>query len=103
MPNMSVHRRTGPADCVSPDLGTRPGPAINHRVRKLLLVDEQPILREGFAHLINLESDLQVCGQADNVHSALSAIGLQKPDLVIVDIDLKGNNGIELIKRIKAV
>jgi DNA-binding NarL/FixJ family response regulator len=99
---MTVNRRTGAASCQSPDSASRPGLAISHRVQKLLLVDEQPILRDGFAHLINLESDLQVCGQADNAHAALTFIGVQRPDLVIVDIDLKGSNGIELIKRIKA-
>lgn len=69
---------------------------------RLLLVDDQPILREGFAQLLDPEPDLKVCGQADSASGALKAISLLKPDLVTVDIILKGMNGIELIKQIKA-
>jgi DNA-binding NarL/FixJ family response regulator len=71
--------------------------------RRLLLVDDHPILREGFAGLINQEPDLKVCGQPDDSANALNDIAALKPDLVIVDIALKGINGIELIKRIKAL
>jgi DNA-binding NarL/FixJ family response regulator len=71
--------------------------------RRLLLVDDHPILREGFAGLINQEPDLTVCGQADDAANALDKIAASKPDLIIVDIALKGINGIELIKRIKAL
>jgi DNA-binding NarL/FixJ family response regulator len=71
------------------------------QIRRLLLVDDHPILREGFARLIDQESDLEVCGEADTATKALTAIAALKPDLVIVDISLKGLNGIELIKRIK--
>jgi len=65
------------------------------------LVDDHPILRDGFAQLIGQESDLKVCGEADTATKALTAIAALKPDLVIVDISLKGVSGIELIKRIK--
>jgi DNA-binding NarL/FixJ family response regulator len=68
----------------------------------ILLVDDHPILREGFAQLINHESDLRVCGQADNVPQAMTAVEVCRPDLVIVDVSLQGADGIELIKHIKA-
>jgi len=71
------------------------------QTRQLLLVDDHPILREGFARLIEQEADLKVCGHADTPSRAMSAIAALKPDLVIVDIALKGVNGIELIKRIR--
>lgn len=51
--------------------------------------------------MIDLETDLKVCGQADSPTRALAAISTLKPDLVIVDIALKGMAGLELIKRIK--
>jgi len=60
-------------------------------------------LREGFARVIDHEPDLKVCSQADNALKALKDIACLKPDLVIVDIALKGTNGIELLKRIKAL
>ncbi len=71
--------------------------------RQLLLVDDHPILREGFAYLVDHEADLKVSGHADNAAKAMNLIATCKPDLVIVDIALKGINGIELIKRIKAL
>ena len=82
-------------------------PNNNHGARRsahrLLLVDDQPILREGFAQLLDPEPDLKVCGQADSATGALKAISSLRPDLVTVDIILKGMNGIELIKQIKAL
>src|SRR5437773_1833078 len=71
--------------------------------RRLLLVDDHPALREGFAQLINVEPDLEVCGQTGNSVKALYDIAALKPDLVVLDIALTGCNGIELIKRIQTV
>jgi len=70
--------------------------------RKVLLVDDHPILREGLAQIINHEPDLKVCGQAGSASQALRAVAALSPDLVVVDISLKGVNGIELIKQIRA-
>jgi len=76
---------------------------IKRSVHRLLLVDDQPILREGFAHLLDQEQDLKVCGQADSAAGALKAITALRPDLVTVDVVLKGMNGIELVKQIRAL
>jgi DNA-binding NarL/FixJ family response regulator len=76
---------------------------VKRSVHRLLLVDDQPILREGFAHLLDQEQDLKVCGQADSAAGALKAITALRPDLVTVDVVLKGMNGIELVKQIRAL
>src|SRR3989338_9686548 len=76
-------------------------PAKNKKVR-ILLVDDHPIMRRGLAELINLEKDLMVCGEAECVQTALELIKLQKPDVALVDLSLKNENGLELIKDIKA-
>ena len=68
--------------------------------RRILLVDDHPVVREGLAENINRESDLMVCAEADDRHEALQAIQQAKPDLVIVDLALKTSSGIELIKDI---
>lgn len=68
---------------------------------RILLVDDHPIVRQGLAELINNEKDLCVCGTAEDLNKALEAIEALKPDLVIVDISLRGSNGIELLKNIK--
>jgi DNA-binding NarL/FixJ family response regulator len=69
---------------------------------KILLVDDHPLVREWLANLINEQSDLHVCGEANNAPQAFELIGTCKPDIVIVDISLEGGSGIELIKSIKA-
>lgn len=69
---------------------------------RIFIVDDHPLLRRGLAELINRESDMMFCGEAEDSPSALKAISQIRPDLVIVDISLKGYNGIELIKNIKA-
>lgn len=69
---------------------------------RIFIVDDHPLLRRGLAELINREPDMVFCGEAEDSPSAIKAISQLKPDLVIVDISLKGYNGIELIKNIKA-
>lgn len=66
--------------------------------KRLFLVEDHPITREGFAQLINFQPDLMVCGQAGTAGDALREIPKAKPDLVIVDISLAGGNGLDLIK-----
>ncbi len=69
---------------------------------RIFIVDDHPLLRRGLAELINQEADMTFCGEAEDSPSAMKLISQIKPDLVIVDISLKGYNGIELIKNIKA-
>lgn len=69
--------------------------------RTVLIVDDHPIVRQGLAQLINQETDLQVCGQAEDAPEALQAIRQLQPDMVIVDIALKDTSGMELIKDLK--
>lgn len=72
------------------------------RVSKILIVDDHPIVREGLSLLLSTQPDLEVCGEAADASTALQLVAETSPDLVIVDISLKGGNGIDLIKRIKA-
>jgi DNA-binding NarL/FixJ family response regulator len=65
---------------------------------RILLVDDHPITRQGLAALINLETDLEVCGEAENVGDALVLIERVKPALVVVDLSLPGRGGLDLIK-----
>jgi DNA-binding NarL/FixJ family response regulator len=67
-----------------------------------MLVDDHPVMREGLAQMINHEADLTVCGQFEDGARAFAAIAALSPDLAIVDLSLKGSNGLELVKNIKA-
>ncbi len=71
--------------------------------KKIFIVDDHPVYREGLATLIRREPGLTVCGEADNAGRALTAIERLKPDLVLVDIGLPGRSGLELVKDIRAV
>ncbi len=66
----------------------------------ILIVDDHPIVRQGLAELINQESDLMVCGQAEDSYEAIKAIRESEPDMAIIDITLKETSGLELIKDI---
>jgi DNA-binding NarL/FixJ family response regulator len=69
--------------------------------RKVFVVDDHPIIREGLAQMINREPDLTVCGDAQEMHSALQSISTLKPDILIVDISLNGPDGLDLLKSIR--
>ena len=70
--------------------------------RKLLIVDDHTVLREGLAAQINHQPDLIVCGEAADVRQALAAVEELNPDLVLADINLPGRNGLELIRDLRA-
>ncbi len=67
---------------------------------RILIVDDHPIFRKGLGQLINEEDDMEVCGEAEDVFSAIQRIKSLKPDLAIVDITLKDTSGLELLKYI---
>lgn len=94
--------KTPPASFSSPSPPPPVAPDESAKKRRVIIVDDHPLFRHGIGDLINAESDLEVCGEADSAPTALDAIRRLKPDLVIVDISLKGTNGIELVKSIKA-
>lgn len=76
-------------------------PVVISAKRRVFLVEDHPVTREGFAQLINYQPDLTVCGQADTVKLALAGIQEAQPDLAIVDISLSESSGLDLIKDLK--
>jgi DNA-binding NarL/FixJ family response regulator len=71
--------------------------------KRILIVDDHPMMRQGLTQLIGAEPDLAVCGEAEDAGGALDAVGALKPDLVLADISLPGKNGLELIKDFQAL
>lgn len=82
---------------------TAPAPTMINMKTRVFIVDDHPLLRKGLGELINQQLDMIICGEAEDAPEALKAICQIRPDLVIVDISLKSQNGIELIKNIKAI
>ncbi len=71
--------------------------------KRILIVDDHPMMREGMRTAINRESDMQVCGECENGHQAIDAVRKLAPNLVLVDISLPGKSGLELVKDLKAM
>jgi len=69
---------------------------------KVFIVDDHPVVRLGLAEVINRETDLTVCGEAAEVTEAMRQMEASHPDVVIIDISLEGESGIELIEHIRA-
>jgi DNA-binding NarL/FixJ family response regulator len=70
--------------------------------KKILIVDDHAVLREGLATQINREPGLTVCGEAVTAREAVAAVEELDPDLVLADINLPGRNGLELIRDIRS-
>jgi DNA-binding NarL/FixJ family response regulator len=73
------------------------------KITIILIVDDHPVVRDGLAQLINLEADFEVRAKACNIAEAVEAVKTQRIDLAIVDMLLKGETGIQVIKKIKAL
>ena len=71
--------------------------------KKVLIVDDHPMMRQGLAQLIDNEPDLKVVAEADTGGQGLDIVVAQKLDLAVLDISLPDRNGLELIKDIRSV
>ena len=71
--------------------------------KKILVVDDHAVLREGLVAQINREPGLVVCGEADSARAAIAAVEKLNPDLALVDITLPGRNGLELIRDLRTL
>ncbi|MDB6054570.1 MAG: DNA-binding response regulator [Verrucomicrobiales bacterium] len=80
-----------------------PQPSTPSARKKILLVDDHPLMRRGQADLLSRETDLEVIGEASNAREAMEAIAKLKPDLVLMDMALPDKDGLELIKDIQAL
>lgn len=70
--------------------------------RRVLIVDDHPIVRQGLRRMIDPEPDLTVCGEAQTEREARTAIRDLDPDVVIVDISLAQGDGLELVRDVHA-
>jgi DNA-binding NarL/FixJ family response regulator len=74
--------------------------ASKHRI---FLVDDHPLVREGLTNLINGQTDLMVCGEAEDSAEAITGIARTRPDVALIDISLKNESGLELVKNLESL
>lgn len=74
----------------------------NQHKKRIILVDDHPILRKGMQDIINAELDFEVVGQFESAEQMINDYEKLDPDLVIIDISLPGMNGVELVKHLYA-
>jgi DNA-binding NarL/FixJ family response regulator len=70
---------------------------------RVLVVDDHPIVRQGLAQVINQENDMVLDSEAGGATEALECFKKAKPDIAIIDISLKGTNGLDLTKSLLAI
>ena len=71
--------------------------AAKHRI---FLIDDHPLVLEGLTNLINGQDDLMVCGEAEDSAGAMAGIARSRPDVALIDISLKNESGLELVKNL---
>lgn len=70
--------------------------------KRVFLVEDHAVVRQGLASMINAEPDLEVIGESASLGDALPLISERKPDVAVVDLSLGDGSGLELIKRLQA-
>jgi len=69
---------------------------------RIVIVDDHPIVRKGLLELINHEPDMQVCGEGDSIETGMKWSRIKRPDVVVIDLSLGLEDGLELVKAIRA-
>ncbi|MGV3659236.1 MAG: response regulator transcription factor [Prosthecobacter sp.] len=80
-----------------------PHEAEKQKAKKVVIVDDHPVFREGLAAIVRQVNGLQVCGTANDAVSGFDAISRLAPDLVLMDLNLPGKSGLELLQDIHAM
>jgi len=70
--------------------------------KRIFLIEDHTLVREGIKRMLADEADLFICGEADSSRGVIDLLDTTNPDLVILDISLPGTDGLELIKDLKA-
>jgi two-component system invasion response regulator UvrY len=68
----------------------------------ILLVDDHPVVRQGYRRVLESQDGFHVVAEAENAASAYAAFKAHAPDVVVMDISMKGASGLEAIRNIRA-
>lgn len=70
-------------------------------VARILIVDDHPAVRRGLCDIVSREPDFAVCGEAGTLVEARDKLDTQRPDVLVIDLFLKNENGLDLIREIQ--
>lgn len=70
---------------------------------RIVLADDHKLFRDGLEKLLNLESDMEVVGRADNGEEALAVVTERKPDILLLDVSMPIMGGVELVNRLNGL
>lgn len=68
---------------------------------RVLIADDHPVVRDGLAAILGLQSDMKVVGQAGNGEEARTLFEKHQPDVVLLDLRMPGKDGLETLKMIR--
>ncbi|HEV7366679.1 MAG TPA: response regulator transcription factor [Gemmatimonadales bacterium] len=107
MSNPNSRPASGASDLaqLGADLASRPyarrGIAMSNETIRVLLVDDHAMVREGLRLLLRTASDILVIGEADNGVSAVATARRLTPDIVVLDLDMPGGDGMAAVRELK--
>jgi DNA-binding NarL/FixJ family response regulator len=71
--------------------------------KRVLVVDDHPMMRVGLVQIVNQQPGIEVCGEAGSPAEAMAQLAGGRPDLILADLAMKGGSGLEFIKDIRAL
>ena len=71
-------------------------------LKNFVIVDDHPVFRQGLATLIETNPEYKVAAEASDIEGVMDILEGTQPDIIIIDITLKNQNGLELVKLLKA-
>lgn len=74
---------------------------MNGETSTLITIDDHPLFRKGVADLLELEPQLKMIGEAASGEEGIALAKQLNPDLILLDLNMKGMDGVETLKRIK--
>ncbi|MFZ4694350.1 MAG: response regulator [Verrucomicrobiia bacterium] len=83
-------------------MSTQKSKSSRTRKKRILVVEDHPLVRKGLCDAINADADLQVCGEAESWHDAQQQVLESPPDLMVLDLNLKDGNGWTLLDQLRA-
>lgn len=70
------------------------------KIRKAIIIDDEPFVRDDLRYLLDAHPSIEIVGEAGSVHESRELLGSASPDVVFLDIQLRGGSGFDLLPNI---